>query len=379
MSMLLNEEQVLLKDSAKDFIGELAPVNLHRRLRDEGVEDGFSRDLWAQMVEMGWAGIHIPEEYGGLNFGFKGVGIVMEEAGKTLAASPLLSTVVLGASALVLGGTSAQKEQLLPDIAAGKLLLALALDEGPHHDPARTAMTATAQGEGFVLNGTKQFVMDGSVADKLIVAARTSGSAGSLDGISLFLVDAGSSGIAIDPLSMVDNRNAARVSFESVQLDASALLGEADRGGELLEQILDRGRVALAAEMLGSMQQAFELILDYLKERKQFGQLIGSFQSLQHRAAKMFSDIEQCKSLVLEALSAIEEDRDDVAELASMAKAMVNDAYHNISSEGIQMFGGIGMTDEYDIGFYLKRARVAEQALGSSTYHRARFASVSGF
>lgn len=379
MSSILSEEHVMLKDMASGFFRDNAPISLHRKLRDEQAEEGFSREIWNQMVEMGWASIHVPEEFGGLEFGYRGVGIVMEEAGRTLAASPLLSTVALGASALILGGNKEQKEALLPEVVGGKLLLALAVDEGAHHDPSFIELNATKEGEHFVLNGNKLFVIDGQVADKLIVAARTSGQAGSVDGISLFLVDADSDGITQSPRKMVDNRNASQVEFNAVTVEASTVLGEIDNGGPLLEQVLDHGRVALAAEMLGSMQQAFEVILDYLKERKQFGQAIGSFQALQHRAAKMFSEIEVCKSVVYEAFAAIDEGRDDLAELASMAKTLVNDAYHNISSEGVQMHGGMGMTDECDIGFYLKRARVAEQSLGSSNYHRARYARLNGF
>ena len=379
MSSVLSEEHVMLKDMAAGFFKEKAPVSLHRQLRDEDNIERFSRELWNEMVDMGWASIHVPEAFGGLEFGYRGVGIVMEEAGRSLAASPLLATVAMGASALVLGGSQQQKETLLPAVVSGELLLTLAIDEGPHHHPERIALAATADGDDYVLNGSKQFVPDASVAGKFIVAARTAGDAGSLAGISLLLVDADTDGVQISPRDMVDNRNTGLVTFENARVPAANLLGEVDRGGDLLEQILDRGRVALAAEMLGSMQQAFEDILEYLKERKQFGQAIGGFQALQHRAAKMFSDIELCKSVVAEAFTAIDEGRGDIAEMASLAKAMVNDAYHNISCEGIQMHGGVGMTDEYNIGFYLKRARVAEQSLGSSHYHRARFARLNGF
>lgn len=379
MSSVLNEEQGMLKDMATSFFTDHAPISLHRRLRDEQAADGFSRELWQQIVDMGWTGINIPEEFGGLDFGYRGLGIVMEEAGRTLAASPLLSTVVLGASAIVLGGSTEQKAQLLPKVVEGSLLLALAIDEGAHHNPAGIALTASKARDDYILNGSKQFVMDGHVADKLIVVARTSGQPGSVEGLSLFLIDADADGIINTKRSMADQRNASTIEFKDVKADAASIIGDINNSGKLLEQILDRGCVVLAAEMLGSMQQAFEMILDYLKERKQFGQAIGSFQALQHRAAVMFSDVEQCKSVVSEALCAIDEGRDGVAELASMAKAMVNHAYHNISCEGIQMHGGMGMTDESNIGFYLKRARVAEQCLGSANYHQSRYAALKGF
>ncbi len=378
MSIVLNEEQVLLKDMAKAFFTEKAPLTLHRSLREDA-NQGYSESLWREMVDLGWAGINVPEQFGGLEFGFRGVSLVMEEAGRTLAASPLLSTVVLGASALELGGSPEQKETLLPQVVNGMLMLALAVDEGPHHNPAATALSAEKSVRGYVLNGSKHFVIDGNVADKLIVAVRTAEATDSTDGISLLLVDSNADGVSIKPRAMVDHRNSASITFTDVTVAEDALLGEANQGGQLLEQVLDRGRVALAAEMLGSMQQTFENILSYLKERKQFGQTIGTFQALQHRAAKMFSDVEECKSIVSEAVQAIEEDRDDVPQLASMAKAMVNRAFHNASSEGIQMYGGMGMTDECDMGFYLKRARVAEQSLGTASYHEARYASALGF
>ena len=376
---VLTEEQALLKDMAKDFFANKAPLSLHRTLRDSKSEEGFSKELWSQMIDMGWPGINISEEHGGLNFGFKGLTILMEEAGRTLVASPLLSTVVLGASAIELGGNEAQKSELLPAIANGELLVALAADEGPHHDPSKTALTAEKDGDAYRLNGRKDFVLDGHVADKIVVLTRTSGSVGSIDGLSLFIVDASSEGVAISPRQMVDHRNASTISFDNARISADNLMGEIDKAGDLVQQILDRGRIALCCEMMGSMQQAFETILDYLRERKQFGQAIGGFQSLQHRAAIMFSDIEQCRSIIVEAIQAVEENRADCAELASTAKAMTNDAFHNISSEGIQMHGGMGMTDECDIGFYLKRARVAEQCLGSTNYHQTRFAEICGF
>ncbi|MEM1110961.1 MAG: acyl-CoA dehydrogenase family protein [Pseudomonadota bacterium] len=379
MSNILSEEQVMLRDMAKSFFAEKAPVSLHRELRHNTDSQGFSAALWQEMLAMGWAGIDVGEAYDGLGFGFRGLGIVMEEAGRTLAASPLLSTVVLGAGAIQLGGSDAQKQALLPEVVAGNLLLAMAIDEGAHHDPGQTCLAAMPEGDSFVLNGSKDFVIDGNIADKLVVAARTSGDAGSTAGLTLFLVDADAEGLTVHARKMVDSHNTATLQFSHVMVSGSDVLGQIDAGAEVLEATLDRGRIALAAEMLGAMQQAFENILDYLKERKQFGTTIGSFQALQHRAAMMFSDIEQCKSVVYEALGAAEDSRDDLPQLASMAKAMVNHAYHNISSEGIQMFGGMGMTDECDMGFYLKRARVAEQSLGSASYHQSRFATLNGF
>jgi alkylation response protein AidB-like acyl-CoA dehydrogenase len=379
MPMNLTEEQVLLKEVAREFILEKAPTSLRRRLHDQESVIDCSLEVWEEMAALGWPGVIIPEAYGGLDFGFKGLGVLMEESGRTLAASPLLSTIVLGASAILLGGSEWQRQEFLPRISSGKCLLSLVVDEGPHHDPLGMTMQAVKKSGSYLLNGTKTFVMDGSIADFLVVAVRTSCQSQGLGGISLLIINSKSQGLTKGRLDMADGRGFAVVNFENVKVGQEALLGSEGQGGPLLDQVLDRGRIALAAEMLGSMQQAFDMILAYLKERRQFGQLIGTFQALQHRAAKMFSDIELSRSVVLEALTAVEEDRADIPVLASLAKATVNDAFHNISCEGIQMHGGMGMTDEHNIGFYLKRARVAEQLLGSSTFHRSRYAKLNGF
>ncbi len=379
MSMVLSEEQQMLKDMAAGFFSAKSPISEFRSLRDTGNTDGFSAALWQDMVDMGWASMPIPEAFDGLGFEFRGVGIVMEEAGRSLAASPMLSSVAMGVSALLLGGSDAQKTELLPKLASGARLVALAVDESGHHDPTQTAMVATQAGDGFRLHGRKRFVLDAARADHLIVVARTEGEAGSTTGLSLFLVDAQMPGVTVHPRAMVDCRSVGDVHFDLVEVTSSALVGDLHQGMGCLDAVLDRGRAALAAEMLGSMERAFELILAYLKERKQFGQAIGGFQALQHRAAKMFSDIEVCRSVVYEAFTSLDAGREDSAALVSMAKALVNDAFHNISNEGVQMFGGMGMTDECDMGFYLKRARVAEQTLGSSKFHRDRYAALNAF
>ena len=379
MAMILNEEQNLLRDSARDFVSDKGPVSAFRKIRDEKNADGFDKALWTEMAELGWAGVIIPEEFGGADFGFQGLGVVLEETGRTLLPSPLVSTIVLGSSALMLAGSDEQKSALLPAIAEGKCLMALAAEEGAHHAPYAVETAATADGDGWVLNGSKCQVLDGHVANQLIVTARTSGASTDRNGISLFVVAADSDGVEIEALSMVDNRNSANVKFANVRLDASDALGTQDKGADVLDAILDRGRIALAAEMLGAAQQVFEFTLEYLKERHQFGQVIGTFQALQHRAVKMFGELEICKSVVMEALTVVDEGRDDVPAMASFAKAKVGEAMHLISNEGVQMHGGIGMTDEHDSGLYLKRARVAEHTFGSSAWHRDRFATLSGY
>jgi alkylation response protein AidB-like acyl-CoA dehydrogenase len=379
MSLVLSEEARLVRDSALDFFRENSPVTALRRLRDTADADGFSRPLWREMAELGWTGFLVDEASGGSGFGMVGLGQVLEAAGRTLAASPLVSTALIGASALELGATPAQKAAYLPGLLAGETLVALASEEGPHHLPTRVATTARREGTGFVLDGSKSFVIDGHVADLLIVSARTSGAADDRDGITLFLVPSDAPGVSRQRLSMVDSRNAARVVLEGVAVGAPAMLGTLGDGAALLDRILDRARAGLAAEMLGSACEAFERTVQYLKDRKQFGVPIGSFQALKHRAAELFAEIEVTRSAVLAALVAIDEGAADAPALASLAKAKANETLRLASSEGIQMHGGIGMTDEHEIGFFLKRARVAEASFGSTSFHRDRYASLMGY
>ena len=381
MAMILNEEQTMLKDSAKDFCTTNTPIGQLRKLRDEANADGFDRGSWASMVELGWAAIPWGEEHGGLAFGYKGLGVVTEESGRTLTASPLYASVWVGGTLINLAGSEAQKAELLPQLAAGEILLALALEESHKHDPYGVSTTATASGDSYTLNGKKTFVLDGHVADKFIVVARTSAEAGSRQGLSLFMVDREAAGLSVTRTLMADSRNAANVVLEGVQVGSDALIGEVDKAADALDQALDIARIGLSAEMLGGLQECFERTVAYLKERKQFGVAIGSFQALKHRAADMFCEIELSKSCVLEALSALDEgrDREEIAKLASLAKAKVGETYNLVSREGVQMHGGIGMTDEFDIGFFIKRAAVSEQTFGDVNYHRNRYGELEGY
>lgn len=376
MPLLLNEEQNMLKDAAKDFCSKNVPITELRKLRDEKDEVGFSREIWQQMVELGWAGIAIPEDFGGLGFGYMGLGVVMEESGRTLAASPMFSTAVLSASAVVTGGNEEQKGALLPMIAGGELVMAVALEESPHHAPYNISTTAEKSGDGYKVTGSKKFVLDGHVADKLIVVARSTGNSGDRDGLTLVIVDGNAAGVNTTRTFMADSRNAANIEFAGAQ---GQLLGEEGKGADILDHVLDVGRIALSAEMLGGLQETFERTMEYLKTREQFGVPIGSFQALKHRAAKMFCEIELSKSVVLEALSALDEDSDEVPKLASLAKARLTDTYNLVSSEGIQMHGGIGMTDEFEIGFFIKRARVCEHTFGNAAFHRNRYGELEGY
>ncbi len=378
MPLVLNEEQRFLQDTAREFLAGNAPVESLRGLRDSRDPLGYSSDLWRQMAELGWASIILPEAYGGLEFGFMGLGVVMEESGRTLTASPLFASAVVGASAILLGGSEEQKESLLPQVAAGELTLALALEESHHHRPTSIATTARREGDGFVIDGSKTFVLDGHSADKLVVVARTGGDTGA-EGISLFLLDREAPGVTCQRTIMADSRNAANVTFEGVTVPAEALLGELDKGWAVLEPVLDRGRIALAAEMMGLALEAFDRTVEYLKEREQFGALIGTFQALQHRAAHMQSEIELARSVVLQALSVVDDAPEQMPMMASLAKARLNELVKLVTNEAVQMHGGIGVTDELEIGFFLKRARVAMQIFGDTGFHKDRYATLRGY
>jgi alkylation response protein AidB-like acyl-CoA dehydrogenase len=328
---------------------------------------------------MGWTGVIIPEEYGGSDFGYLSLGLILEETGRTLTASPLLATAAAAASAILLGGTSRQKETWLPKIAAGELVATLAVDEGPHHAPHRIALAAKRDGDGYKLTGTKTFVLEGMAADLFVVSARTSGAENDKEGVTLFLVESGAKGVSRKALKLADSRGAAILTFDGIVVSSDNMLGEEGKGWELLEKTLDRARAALTAEMLGAAVQAFETTLDYLKTRVQFGQVIGAFQALQHRAAKMFTDLELARSCVEAALTAIDNDSPETPELVSLAKAKMGDTLHLVSNEMVQMHGGIGMTDAHDAGLYLKRARAAEATFGGQSYHRDRYARLQGY
>ena len=379
MKLVLSEEEQFLKDTAKNFAEERSPISHFRSLRDANDPQLWDKDIWSEMVKLGWPGILIPEEFGGSNFGVTGIGVILQECAKTLTPSPLFATGVLGAFALTQYGSEAQKKNFLPKIVNGEITTALAIDESSHHDPNKTVMTAIKSKSGYTLNGKKIFVIDGASANLFIVLARTSGSKGDSTGLSLFLVDSGSSDIEIVKLDMADSRNYANIVFNNVNVESSSLLGDLETAGETVESILDIGRIAMSAEMLGNAESAFDITLNYLKQRKQFGALIGSFQALQHRAAEMFCEIELTKSSVMAAMRAADESSNELQRLSSLSKTIAGETLHLVSNESIQMHGGIGVTDEYDIGFFLKRARVIEQIFGSAKFHTERYANLSGF
>jgi alkylation response protein AidB-like acyl-CoA dehydrogenase len=379
MALVLTEEQSMLRDSARGLISDKAPVSHLRQLRDAKDATGFSRDLWKAFAEMGFSGLLVPEAFGGSGLGCVEAGVVMEEIGRTLMPSPFLATAVLAASALSRGGSDAQKSQYLPKISDGSLLAALAVDEGAKHRPLHTAMQAVRSGNGFKLKGEKAFVVDGHTADLLIVAARTAGTAGESNGLTLFLVDPKTKGIAIERTAMVDAHNAARIVFDNAEVNADGVLGEIDQGGALLEGVLNIGRGAVAAEMVGLSEEVFGRTVAYLKERKQFGKLIGEFQALQHRAAELYIEIEITRAAVLKALQALDGDFDKAGSAVAVAKARAGSTATLAVQEGVQMHGGMGMTDQFDIGFFMKRARVCEELFGDANYHTEQLASARGY
>ncbi|MFT5579636.1 MAG: alkylation response protein AidB-like acyl-CoA dehydrogenase [Paraglaciecola psychrophila] len=379
MPLILNEEEQMLKDAAAGFLAEKAPVAALRQLRDERSEAGYDKALWQEMAEMGWTGIAIPEAYGGLGYGYVGLGLVLEQMGRNLSVSPLQSAIATAASLINIAASEEQKQALLPDIAAGTLLVTLALQEGRHHAPANTALTATCKDGNYILNGKKVAVIDAHVADKIIVVARTSGSAGDDQGLSLFLLDSNCAGLSCERVIMVDSRNAGNIVLDNVTVSSADLVGELDGAIDALEQTLSIANTCLAAEMLGLSLQAYETTVEYLKQRSQFDAVLGSFQGLQHRAADMFAELELCKSMVLATLQAIDASAQDVHILAAGTKAKLCEVTERVTNEAIQMHGGIGMTDEFDMGFYLKRSRVAQQTLGGYSYQLDRFASLNGF
>ena len=374
MSLVLNEEQRMVKESADGFFAEHAPVQQLRRLRDSHDAVGYDRDLWAKMAEMGFAGVAIPEQFGGAGLGMVAAGIIQEAIGRNLSLSPFLSASILSATAIARGGSDEQKATLLPGIAGGKLIVALAADEKARHQPSFVAARAESAGNGFMLSGEKPFVLDGHVADRLIVAARTSGADDAPEGITLFLVDPKAKGVSVARRSMVDSRNAARITLDGVQVDGADVLGAVGEGYAILEAALDAGRACLAAEMLGVSAQSFDTTVDYLKNREQFGVKIGSFQALQHRAAHLFCEVELARSATLKALTAIDAGDERAPFFAALAKAKAGDVCILATNEAVQMHGGIGMTDEFDIGFYMKRARAAQETFGDSAFQGDRIA-----
>ena len=375
MPLYLNEDQTMLRDTARDFVADAAPVSHMRKLRDDKDATGFSRDLWKQFADMGFTGILIDEAQGGLGLGHVEAGVVLEEIGRNLSPSPFLQTAVAAVEALK--GTP-HADRWFPGIIAGETVAALAIDEGAKFR-ASVGMTAERSGNGFKLTGAKQFVHHGHVADLLIVAARTAGSADDEEGVTLFAVPRDAAGLTATAERLTDASLAARLQFDGVEVDADAVIGEVDAGRTPLDRLLRAGRAGAAAEMLGVGAGAMDMTVGYIKERKQFGTLIGSFQALQHRAAHLYSEMEVARAAVLKAQQLLDTGDEKADAAVSVAKAMTGLATMLSVQEGIQMHGGIGMTDEYDIGFYMKRQRVLAELFGDANYHADRLARAAGY
>lgn len=382
---VLTDEQVMLKDMASAWLRERMPVTETRALYDAsggGRRNGaasWHEHHYAEMAAMGWCGIVVPQAHGGLEFGYRSMGLVLEECGRTLAASPLHSSALVAASALALGGSAAQQAKWLPAIGDGSLIATLAADEGPRHVPLAVATQATRQGSDWVLDGIKRPVADGMVAGLFIVAARTAGTSGDAAGITLFLVPADSAGLTCEPLDQIDARRPCALTLRGVVVPDDGVLGEPGDGAPLLDQVLDRARAGLAAELLGLAEQAFETTVDYMKTRVQFDRPIGSFQALQHRAADLFGEIQLARAAVEDALDAIDSASSQVPALASLAKALAGDCATLVAKQMVQLHGGIGMTHEHDAGLYLKRALTASQFYGNPAFHRDRWGRLNGY
>ena len=375
--MLLSDDQRMLHDSVAPFMAEQGSITAQlRHWRDIGCNDGFGHELWQQFAELGLTGIIIPEVDGGMGMGQVEANLVLEEIGRNLTPSPFLTTAV-GFVRAVQG--TPHGERWFPGIVAGATVAALAIDEGRHHDPAATALAATRQGNGFVLNGTKQFVVHGASADVLLVAARTAGAAGERDGVTLFAVPRDAPGMTLDNLALADSSKAARVMFDGVAVDGEAVVGEVDHGWGRLSNALNAGSAGAAAELVGIAAGASAMTLDYLKQRKQFGKLIGEYQALQHRAAHLFGEIEIARAAASKAAKLLDAGDARAALMVAVAKAKAGRVAALAVQEGVQMHGGIGMTDEHDIGLYMKRERVLDEMFGGARYHTARVAELSGY
>jgi alkylation response protein AidB-like acyl-CoA dehydrogenase len=374
---LLTDDQKMLQETAASFLAEEGSIAKQlRHWRDIGCKDGFGHGLWKQFAELGLTGICIPESLGGMGLGATEAALVLEEIGRNLTPSPFLGTSVVAARAME--GT-AHADRWSPVILSGEAVLAIAVDEGSRHAPQQTALEAKRKGNGFVLNGAKRFVVQGGSADMIVTAARTGGSPGETDGLTLFAVPRDAAGLEVDNLALVDTSKAARLTFENVALDADAVIGEVDDGWKPLSRALGAGRAGAAAELIGVASGASAMTLDYLKQRKQFGKLIGEFQALQHRAAHLYSEIEIARAAAFKAAQLLDSG-DERAELfVSVAKAKAADAASLAVREGVQMHGGIGMTDEHDIGLFMKREAVLGGLFGDVYYHRERVAALSGY
>jgi len=375
--MTLTDDQRMLADTVAPFMADEGAIKKQlRHWRDIGCKDGFGHGLWKQFAELGLTGILIPEAQGGAGLGQVEAGLVLEEIGRNLTPSPFLTTSIAAVRALE---GSAQAERWFPGIVAGETVAALAIDEGRHHDPAAISLEAKRSGNGFSLSGAKQFVVQGASADVILVAARTAGSAGETQGLTLFAVERGAKGLALDNVALADASKAARIAFDNVEVDADSVVGEVGGGWASLSRALNAGRAGAASELVGVAAGASEMTFEYLKQRKQFGKVIGEYQVLQHRAAHLYGEIEIARAVALKSAQLLDTGDPRAELLVSAAKAKAAKSAALAVQEGVQMHGGIGMTDEHDIGLYMKREAVLSELFGGPRYHANRVAELSGY
>jgi alkylation response protein AidB-like acyl-CoA dehydrogenase len=371
MPLYLTEDQSMLRDTAREFMAEEGAIAKQlRKYRDMGCKDGFGHALWRQFGELGFTGVLIDEADGGMGLGHVEAGIVLEEIGRNLTPSPFLTTAVAAVEAL--RGT-AQRERWLPGILAGETVAALAVDEGRKHRPESIAMQAERSGNGFKLTGQKRLVVQGVSADVFIVAARAE------EGLTLFAVEKEASNLDVEGVRLADSSIGARIDFNGVEVDSDAVVGEVGGGEAVLSRVLNAARAGAASEMVGVGSGAMAMTVDYLKQRKQFGKLIGEFQVLQHRAAHLYSELEIARAAALKAQQLLDEGSPDAEAMVSVAKSKAGRVSTLAVQEGVQMHGGIGMTDEYDIGLYMKRDRVLNELFGDANYHADRLARLKGY
>ncbi len=377
MALALNEEQIMLRDMARNFFAAKSPVGEFRKVRQKPLEHRYSEAVWNNMVELGWSSALIPENLGGCEFGVIGTGLICIESARTLAPTPLVTTAAIAAQALLECEASLVRDQLLRAIANGSRTVTYAHNEGSHYDPEKIRTLATLDNNCFSINGTKQFVPEASYADICLVVAIDTPSTDTQP--CLYAVDMQQEGIENRAVSLIDYRQYANLEFKNVRVSAAKRLKWAYSPRKSIAFIENTATILTACELYGCSLEVFSRTIDYLKERSQFGRKIGSFQALQHRAAHAYTQLELLKTVVLDALSAANEQTRDLSIAASHVKALANDTAHLVMTESIQMHGGIGITDELDIGLFYKRARVLRTRHGSSDFHRARFASLNGY
>jgi alkylation response protein AidB-like acyl-CoA dehydrogenase len=376
MEFGFSEQQDMLRTSARQFLERECPPEVVRRVSDD--PQGNGQDLWQKMAELGWMGLVLPETYGGSGLSFVDLTILMEEMGRVLLPAPFFSSVALGTVTLLEAGSEEQRQHMLPRLARGEAKVCVALLEADgRYDPRGIGLRASIRGNRATLNGTKLFVTDADVADYVICVARTRGGRNPESGISLFMLDMTSPGITCTPLTSMDqSRRPCEVSFARVSASLDAMLGGRDTAWPMLQRALDKATVALCAEMVGGAEKALEMCVDYGKSRVQFGRQIGSFQAVKHKIADMKVWVENAKSVVHYAAWAVDRDAPDASRAASMAKAYCSEMYPRVTSDGVQVHGGIGFTWDHNMHLYLKRAKSSEVLLGNATWHRERTATL---